>query len=96
MDTLTPISTVADPAACNRRLSAQEVSELSDSALQERIRECGEKMLAADMLYGSSSDLAYAGERDFWWMQERLALIERGRRPGVVAGMEAARGLDGR
>jgi hypothetical protein len=69
------------------------VSELSDSALQERIQACGESMLAADMLYRETSDVGYAGERDFWWLQERMALVERGRRPGVVASMEKARNL---
>lgn len=93
MDATTPSFTLPNPAAGNRRLSAQQVSELSDSALQERIEECSELMLNADLLYSMTSEIAYAGERDFWWIQERLALTERGRRPGVVAALERARGL---
>jgi hypothetical protein len=88
-----PIETVSRPAAGNRRLSAQQVSELSDAELNARIEECSELMLNADLLFCQTGEISYAGERDSWWLQERLALTERGRRPGVVAALEQAKGL---
>lgn len=86
-------SVQADSYKQAQQLSPAQVSSLSDEALQAHIVACGAQMLDAERRYRETSCLSDAGERDSWWLAERIALIERGRRPQIVAAMEQARGL---
>lgn len=70
-----------------------DLSALSDTALQQRINDCAEGVLAAHRRYEATGCFADAGERDRLYHAEAAALIERGQRPHIVAQMEAERGL---
>lgn len=75
------------------RLSEKALSALSDAALHQYIKDSGRLMLEAEERYQRESFLADKGERDGLWLTQRLALMERARRPAIVAAMEKERGL---
>jgi hypothetical protein len=78
------------------RASLRELSEMTDSALQEYINRCAEFMIAAHQRWKASGNFADIGERDACWHAEADALIERGNRPQLVLRMERERNLCGR
>lgn len=85
-----PLTPEPQPLA---RLSPESLCALSDAEIQERIAFCAAEFIAAHRRYEQSGCFADAGSRDAWYHAECDALIERGKRPGVVARMESERGL---
>jgi 16S rRNA G966 N2-methylase RsmD len=74
-------------------IPAPDVSDLSDAELLDHIAETGKQFLDAHSRYLASSCLADKGDRDRWYLAQRAALLERARRPQMVARMEQERGL---
>ncbi len=75
------------------RASLQQLSEMTDSALQDYINYCAESMMAAHQRWKTTGSFADVGERDACWLAEADALIERGNRPQLVLKMERERNL---
>lgn len=70
-------------------------TQMDDDELQAHIEHCGRQLLAAQqMIEGGTPDyFAIMGERDRWLREQHAALVERARRPHIVARMEAERRL---
>jgi hypothetical protein len=75
------------------RLSAEEVSALSDTGLTDYIHGCAEQFLAAQRRWEDTGCFAAIGDRDGWWTAECEALRERSNRPHIVFALERRLGL---
>lgn len=75
------------------RLTPEALSAASDADLQQYILGCAEQFHAAQRRWESTGCFAAIGLRDYWWLAEVDALVERGRRPHIVRAMERERGL---
>jgi hypothetical protein len=71
----------------------RDPAQLSDAELAAYIEHCGGQMLAANMLFEGTGDAAMREVRQQWLSRQEAALLERQRRPEVVAAMEKDRGL---